>query len=84
MPAVNFERMTALAVGRVINYVSGYTQGTGNTTGVPIVTPFNSGISLTLEAVKDVYVFTVRSCISCGLVAGAVGVNWTPPIHSVN
>ncbi|NBQ15754.1 MAG: hypothetical protein EBU31_14390, partial [Proteobacteria bacterium] len=46
-------QQSALAVGRVINYVSGYTQGTGNTTGVPIVTPFNSGISLTLEAVAS-------------------------------
>ncbi|NBX25979.1 MAG: hypothetical protein EBQ99_08030, partial [Planctomycetes bacterium] len=46
-------QQSAISVGRVTNYISGYTQGTGSATGVPIITPFNSGISLTLEAVAS-------------------------------
>ena len=46
-------QQSALSVGTITNYVSGYTQGTGQSTGIPIVTPFNSGISITLEAVAS-------------------------------
>jgi type II secretory pathway component GspD/PulD (secretin) len=46
-------QQSAISIGKVLNYISGYTQGTGNSTGVPITSQFVSGISMTIEAVAS-------------------------------
>jgi len=46
-------QQSAITVGTVINFIAGYTQGTGTATGAPIVSSFTSGIVMTIEAVAS-------------------------------
>jgi type II secretory pathway component GspD/PulD (secretin) len=46
-------QQSAISIGKVLTYISGYTQGSGNSTGVPQTATFVSGISMTVEAVAS-------------------------------